>query len=502
MFASSKYYTEDIKSIDSIDFTVFSNDDVKNYSAVKAEPFGISVPFSYDGYEPKKNGLVDLRMGTCDIYLNCLTCGLNSNDCPGHFGHTELADNVYHYGFLDHVVYCLKSTCRKCSKLLIEKTPEVLNKYNNKNNKERFKETKELTKNVKYCYNCGTPVPKIKKEVNKQSASIKISFELAIEKSGDSGDELSRSVKEYITPRECYNILRNISDNDCYLLGFDIEKYRPHDLILQRIPIAPVTIRPSAKVNFTQSATREDTLTIKIANIINSNSRVRNELNKDNGKVEDLHNLLQYNIATYFDNSSSLPQSEVKGGAPLKSISERIKGKNGRVRNNIMGKRVDFSGRSVITGDPNIDIDQLGVPLAIAKTLTIPEEVTPQNIKHLTRLVKNGTTTYPGANYVFKTVYINGKPINQRIDLSFRKGNVKLNYGDIVERQIVDGDYVLFNRQPTLHKPSMMGHRIHVLKRDDSNSFRMNASVCGPYNADFDKSLSKTGDVKSVLSPS
>ena len=197
-------------------------------------------------------------------------------------------------------------------------------------------------------------------------------------------------------------------------------------------------------------ATREDALTIKLANIINSNTRVRNEQNKENGRTEDLYTLLQYNVATFFDNSSSLPQSEVKGGAALKSISERIKGKGGRVRNNIMGKRVDFSGRSVITGDPNIDGDQLGVPLVVAKTLTIPEEVTPQNIKHLTRLVKNGTTIYPGANYVVKTVYINGKPITQRIDLSFRKGNVKLNYGDIVERQIVNDDYVLFNRQPTL----------------------------------------------------
>lgn len=483
MLTSTKYYNEDIKTIESIDFTVFSNDNVKKYSAVKNEPFGINVQFSYDGYEPKKNGLVDLRLGTCDIYLNCLTCGLNSNDCPGHFGHTELADYVYHYGFLEHVIYCLKSTCRKCSKILIDKTPELLNKYNNKNSRERYKETKELTKNVKYCYNCGTPVPRIKKEINKQSGSIKISFELTLEGEEDT----SRNIKEFITPRECYNILRNISEADSYLLGFDVENYRPHDLILQRIPIAPVAIRPSAKINFTASATREDTLTIKIANIINSNIRVRNELNKENGKVEDLHNLLQYNVATYFDNSSSLPQSEVKGGAPLKSISERIKGKYGRVRNNIMGKRVDFSGRSVITGDPNIDIDQLGVPLAIAKILTIPEEVTQQNIKYLTRLVKNGTNNYPGANYVLKTVYINGKPVNQRIDLSFRKGNVKLNYGDIVERHIVDDDYVLFNRQPTLHKPSMMGHRIHVLKRDDSNSFRMNSSVCSPYNADFDK---------------
>ena len=152
-----------------------------------------------------------------------------------------------------------------------------------------------------------------------------------------------------------------------------------------------------------------------------------------------------------------------------------------------ISKRVDYSARSVITSDPYIDIDMVGIPKKIAMELTIPEEVTPQNIKHLTKLVMNGRDVYPGANYVYKMNIVNGKTISQRIDLRYRKANIKLNYGDIVERHIVNDDYVLFNRQPTLHKPSMMGHRIHVLERDDSNTFRMNVSVCKPYNADFDK---------------
>jgi DNA-directed RNA polymerase II subunit RPB1 len=151
---------------------------------------------------------------------------------------------------------------------------------------------------------------------------------------------------------------------------------------------------------------------------------------------------------------------------------------------NIMGKRVDFSARSVITSDPNIDIDEVGVPLKIAKDLTIPEEVTPQNIEHLTQLVKNGQDIYPGANYVFRNIMLNGKQISQRINLRYRKANIKLSYGDVVERHVINGDFVLFNRQPTLHKPSMMGHKVHVLNRDDVNTFRMNVSVTAPYNAD------------------
>ena len=150
-------------------------------------------------------------------------------------------------------------------------------------------------------------------------------------------------------------------------------------------------------------------------------------------------------------------------------------------------KRVDFSGRSVITPDPYINIDQLGVPKKIAMELTIPEEVTPYNIKYLTSLVKNGRDEYPGANFVLRLNYRDGKTEVQKIDLKYRKKSIKLNIGDIVERHSVNGDYILFNRQPTLHKPSMMGHKMHVLNRDDVFTLRMNVSSCAPYNADFDK---------------
>jgi DNA-directed RNA polymerase II subunit RPB1 len=196
--------------------------------------------------------------------------------------------------------------------------------------------------------------------------------------------------------------------------------------------------------------------------------------------------LLQYNIATFFDNESvSLPRTEFKtGGKATKSISERIKGKAGRIRSNLMGKRVDFSARSVITSDPYINIDQVGVPKKIAMELTIPEEVTPFNIKYLTGLVKNGRDVYPGANFILRINYRDGKPDIQKIDLKYRKKEIRLNFGDIVERHCINDDYVLFNRQPSLHKPSLMGHKMQVIDDDNLNTFRMNVSACKPYNAD------------------
>ena len=414
MSINSKFYKDDIKNINKIAFSIFTNDEIKKYSAVKKDPFGINVPDSYDNYEPKKGGLVDLRLGSCDIYLNCTTCGLNSIDCPGHFGHTELAEPVFHYGFLPHLTTLLKCICLKCSNILLNKDDENIQKFKNKTGKRRYIEIKELLKNTNYCPHCGTPVPKIKKEVKEASVSIRIVLEKEVgnvivdEKTGIS-TETTKVIKDYLSPRQCYNIVRNISDVDCYLLGFNPKESRPEDLIILRFPIPPVCIRPTAKIDFLASSTMEDSLTLKIADIINSNIRVRNQMNKSNQDVitaeMDTNTLLQYHIATYFDNdSASLPKSEFKtGGKPTKSISDRLKSKEGRVRYNLMGKRVDFSARSVITSDPNINIDQVGVPLKVAKDLTIPEEVTPKNIKQLTHLVKNGRDVYPGANFVFRT---------------------------------------------------------------------------------------------------
>jgi DNA-directed RNA polymerase II subunit RPB1 len=499
MSINSKYYGENIKNIKEIKFGIYTNDMVLRYSAVKDDPFGINVPDSYDNYEPKKGGLVDLRLGTCDPYLNCTTCGLNSLECNGHFGHTVLAEPVFHYGFLPHLTTILKCICHKCSNILVERSDENMKRFQNKSGKNRFKEIKELTKNINFCTHCGTPVPKIKKEIKETTLAIRIILEkevgnIIVDEATGISTEGTKIIRDYLTPRQCYYLLRNISDIDANMVGFDVADSRPEDMIITKFPIPPVIIRPTAKIDFLASSTMEDSLTLKIADIITWNIRARADLNKevksnnDTKTNNDSYTLVQYNIATYFDNdTSSLPRSEFKtGNRPTSSISDRIKGKEGRIRMNLMGKRVDFSARSVITSDPNIDIDEVGVPLKIAKDLTIPEEVTPQNIKQLMLLVQNGRDIYPGANYVFRSTNLNGKTISQRIDLRYRKANIKLSYGDVVERHVVNGDYVLFNRQPTLHKPSMMGHKVHVLNREDANTFRMNVSVTGPYNADFD----------------
>ena len=274
--------------------------------------------------------------------------------------------------------------------------------------------------------------------MKESTASVNIALEREVgsvaidEKTGETTDT-KKKIKEILNPRKCYNILRNISDEDSRLLGFNPEISRPEDFICVRFPIPPVIIRPTAKIDFLASSTMEDSLTLKIADIITWNTRIRNQNEKAMSGVdltsfnENMQSLLQYHCATYFDNETlNLPKADFKASnKPIKSISERIKGKAGRVRANLMGKRVDFSARSVITSDPYIDIDEVGIPKRVAMDLTIPEEVTPFNIKKLTMLVKGGRDVYPGANYVHRVQYIDGKQQPQRIDLKYRKKDIK-----------------------------------------------------------------------------
>ena len=488
---NNMYYDEKNKIITKIQFSIYGNDIVRKHSVVADEPYGIDLAESYDNYEPKKGGLVDLRLGTCDMFLSCTTCGEQYLNCPGHFGHTTLAEPVFHHGFLQHLKNILSCICLKCSKILVDKVNIYYKKLANKTPEIRFKEIKNATKTASTCYNCGWVVHKLKKE-ERDNGSIKIVVERSTTDE-HSNIVMQKKIKEFLTPKDCYAILRNITDEECLLLGFDASMQRPEDMIIKYFPIPPVIIRPTAKIDFLSAATMEDGLTLKIADIINSNKRIRQQKEKDTITTEvsiynqDIFNLLQYHVTNYYNNENSLPKSEFKtGGVVPKSICERIQGKHGRIRSNLMGKRVDFSARTVITPDPYIDINQVGVPLRIAMELTIPVEVTPYNIKYLSQLVKNGKDKYPGANYILKVFYKDDNNYLQKIDLKHRKKSTELAIGDIVERHIINDDYVLFNRQPTLHKPSMMGHRVFIIPNNKLNTFRMNVSVCAPYNADFD----------------
>ena len=508
MSYESYIHTDDLSLIDKIEFCIFGNQEVKRYSII-SENLGITIPEAYDNGEPKQGGLVDKRLGISDYSTLCDTCGLNANDCPGHFGHTILADDVLHYGYLDIVKNILNCVCLHCSKLLITKDKdEFIELLGNSYGKYRFIKVKKLTSSIKTCQHfdggCGKPTGKVIKEINRNGLiqlqvlyTVDNKLENDLDKNiTESNIDLTFSIKkkkniEVLSSNRVYNILKNIDDNDYRLMGFDPIKNRPENFIIKIFPIPPVAIRPSLKLDILSGGASEDQLTSKLADIIKDNIKLRKQKDRititgeESKYNQDYLSLLQYDIATYIGNDPILPKSEQKNSKQLKSVSERLKGKSGRIRGNLMGKRVDFSARTVITSDPNLSLDELGVPLKIAMNITFPEIVTPYNIDKMTQLIRNGRDIYPGANFVIPYNSLeSGK--KTKIDLRYRKKSLKLYYGDIVERHIIDGDPVLFNRQPTLHKMSMMCHKVKVIKNDNLNTFRINVTVTTPYNADFD----------------
>ena len=147
------------------------------------------------------------------------------------------------------------------------------------------------------------------------------------------------------------------------------------------------------------------------------------------------------------------------GKKDIRALAQRLKGKKGRFRGNLSGKRANFTGRTVISPDPNIPIDNVVVPEYMAKILTFPEMVASYNIEKLRKLIINGPDRYPGAHYIIS------KDTQDKFNLSIdnrRKKADELKIGDIVERHIQNGEILLFNRQPSLHRISIMAFKANI----------------------------------------
>lgn len=441
------------KKIDSIRFGLFSSRMIQKFSSAR-----IHTPRTYDddGY-PVEGGLMDPRLGVIDPGIRCKSCGGRLGECQGHFGHIQLTRPVVHVGYAREVYNLLRATCRSCSRILLPQDDFAL--YNKESMTEEqvnniFESSMKVTNNQGKCPHCGVK-------------QVKIKFVRPYSYYEDENSLLVTDVKERF---------EKITEEDLAYLGL---KIRPEWMILSVIPVLPITTRPS--ITLESSDRSEDDLTHKLVDILRINQRLEENINSGAPQliIEDLWDLLQYHIATYFDNGiTGIPPARHRSGRPLKTIAQRLKSKEGRFRNNLSGKRVNFSARTVIGPDPNLSIGEVGVPYPVALELTVPEEVSERNIKRLQDMVKNGPTIHPGAHNVFSE----GR--RKRILEETKEeiaGNLKV--GDLVERHLIDGDIVLFNRQPSLHRLSMMAHKVRVLPY---NTFRINTAVCAPYNADFD----------------
>ena len=458
---------ESIKNLGAIKFSVWSPIEIRKFSVAE-----ITAPETYDeDGMPVQGGLMDNRLGTLEPGQKCITCGNTSVKCPGHFGHIELAEPVLHIAFVDDIHKLLLTTCRSCNRIKLENSE--LDSYRD-------------IRNAKASYAVIT-LDNIKDEIIEKSKKIKIcphcqkeQYDLIFTKPTIFVEKTDAG-ENRLLPITIRERLSNITDDDLKLLGYDPSTARPEWFVLQVLPVPPVTVRPS--IILETGIRSEDDLTHKLVDIIRVNQRLKES--KEAGTppliVQDLVDLLQYHVTTYFDNEvSGIPQAHHRSGRPLKTLTQRLKGKEGRFRGSLSGKRVDFSSRTVISPDPNIAISEVGIPFEVAKKLTIPETVSNWNIEKLKTLVFNGPNNYPGANYIIRPdgVKIRLDYVNDRQMVAD-----SIVPGYIIERHLSDSDIVIFNRQPSLHRMSIMAHYVRVLPY---RTFRLHPAVCPPYNADFD----------------
>ncbi len=460
------------KVIQSIRFTLLSPTELRKLSAVEVQA---ADTYDEDGV-PIVSGLMDGRLGTLEPRQKCKTCGNTASACPGHFGHIELSEPVIHVSFAKLIHRLLSITCRNCGRILL--TEEKIEKYQARHAelKQRLNTIPdsfldEIIKDAKktmVCPHCN------QKQYPIEHGKPTTFHELV-------GEVEAGAAPVRLTPSTVRERLERIQDDDLILLGMDPKAARPEWMVLQVMPVPPVSVRPS--ITLESGIRSEDDLTHKLVDIIRINQKLGEAL--ESGVpiniIQELHELLQYHVTTYFDNEvSGLPPARHRSGRALKTLVQRLKGKEGRFRGNLSGKRVDFSARTVVSPDPNLDINEVGVPLDVASRLTIPEKVTAHNLEEMKRLIDNGPDTYPGALYIVR-------PDGRRVRLEFvtdrKVVGEAIQPGFVVERHLRDGDIVLFNRQPSLHRMSIMAHSVRVLPY---KTFRLNPTVCPPYNADFD----------------
>jgi DNA-directed RNA polymerase II subunit RPB1 len=452
-----------------VQFGIANPDDILKRSVVE-----VTTDKTYQSNQPVANGVFDSRFGVIENGKVCPTCKQTNQFCPGHFGHITLARPVYLYQFFDTIEKICNVMCLACSSPLM--TEQLLDTIKTLG-LPRLKEARDLrptpppkTESLA-CRVCGAEVfKKIAKVVGKAATLEGQRFSLP---------DAEPAPPVPIQTEMVLRAFQRMTNENITRLGFNPKFSRPEWMICTVLAVPPLTVRPSVVMDDHQRM--EDDLTHKLIDILRSNDRLRDKIDK--GEVADIIDkytaALQYHVATYVDNDiKGMTPSQQRSGRPLRTLKSRFGAKTGRVRGNLMGKRVDFSARSVITPDANIELDELGVPEEIATNLTFPETVSTFNRERLLAYVRNGPDKHPGAKSVFL------KQDKRTVSLRYvPPDTLDLREGDIVHRHLIDGDIVLFNRQPSLHKASMEAHRVRILPY---STFRLNVSATRPYNADFD----------------
>ncbi|KAI9805736.1 MAG: hypothetical protein M1833_005229 [Piccolia ochrophora] len=492
------------KRIKEIEFGILSSQDIVNQAVLE-----ISDRQLFDLENDRaavQHGPLDGKLGTCNKLVACETCGDSLQQCNGHFGHVKLALPVFHIGYMGKVITILQGICKDCGHILLqEHDRRTFLKDLRRPNIDNFRRLQVCKKinaqcrKTRLCPACGAVNGGVKKAgplkivhdkyrafnastaVKKKPPQSKVLFDVSFDEAKKGMGDLEKHLRKALddlNPLRVLNLFVQVTDMDCELLGMSPAEGRPEMFIWQYVPAPPICIRPSVSQ---EASSTEDDITNKLSDIVHVSSLIRSGLQKGQPvqTIMEQWEYLQIQLAIYINSEVSGLQQPGFGRA-IRGFCQRLKGKQGRFRGNLSGKRVDFSGRTVISPDPNLGIDEVAVPVLVAKSLTYSETVSRYNKAKLQKRVCNGALKWPGANYLHK------KEQNFKVNLKWGVPAIaaeNLQEGDIVERHLEDGDIVLFNRQPSLHKLSILSHRVKVRPW---RTFRLNECVCTPYNADFD----------------
>lgn len=481
--------------ISSINFGILSDEDVLNGSV--AEINDPNYNLSNNRNEMKKT-LNDPRLGAIKAKVKCETCDCDLKTCTGHFGHIVLNQPIVNPLFYSHLLLVLKCICISCRRLRISEERICENKFHLLSGYLKFKAISDYLDTVKTCLEC-------------HQQHVKTVFDDTTADYYHVSSNGSSETKTLLTTKEIEDILGLLSDDDIEILGFTKNLNHPKNYIMNYFPVLPPVSRISLSNG--ENTTVEEDLTIHLSDII----KINNNLAKEGADIKKLMENLKGKIATFFNNSNEKSKHH-RSGKATKGIKERLGGKNGIFRKNLMGKRVNFSARTVIGPDPTLKMDEIAIPPEIAKNLYIPIHVNELNLEEVRQLnrekkivakitedfeIINTAKKFKLSNLNFGDILIRDgkeqKVLNLKdtfypTDKFARNGKIydieieetilpDIFVGDIVHRKLQDGDTVILNRQPTLHRASMQAVKIIIRP---GKTIRMNLAITKPFNADFD----------------
>jgi DNA-directed RNA polymerase II subunit RPB1 len=453
--------------ITSIQYFIRGSEDIRadsHAAIVKADTFKSD--------EPVSGGICSPKLGTMDYYYTCHTCRQNKDLCSGHTGHALLNSPLISPMYFVEVDKWLRVICHECGFSVY--TEQELKKF-----LPLYKRLEEVNKGTKQfgrrCPNCDAPHPIIPKRT-KVDATGKKEKHVRFTEYGDK-DHVQR---KRLYPWQIYRIFSRISNKTVILYGRDPLSH-PSKIILNYLPIPSVTIRPDIKmVGSGGGKSSNDERTTQIHLIMKKNLQLAG-INYDNVDTKTNNDLAE--IQSDLDNhikGKGAASGGGRGKTTLPSIGETLPRRGGRIREHLMAKRTVLDGRATIVGDRNIRIDQIGIPISFARTLYIKESVTNMNYKKMLKFFLNRKHTYPGCSKLHM------KTDGHLYVVTDLDPNYQLQVGDILYRDLVEGDAISFNRQPSLRASGITTHYIVINYDPEMFAFRMNVLACVLYDADFD----------------